>query len=140
MCMSRRDEGLSTTAARPRDPPRFGVRAADFRPLQALSKLCRAQSSRLKTRATRGPQALENTMTTRKIFAPLMGGAAAIAAVVGMTAGLALAAAAPAQSGATLYVYEDPKNADNYRVSIKGVFPMQQPDAVGFLVHVNDGN
>jgi len=79
-------------------------------------------------------------MRTPKTIAALMGGAATIAAVVGMTAGLAPAAAAPAQSGATLYVYEDPKNPSNYRVSIKGVFPMQQPDAVGFLVHVNDGN
>jgi hypothetical protein len=74
-------------------------------------------------------------MKTRKTITALMGGAATIAAVVGMTAGLAPAAAAPAQSGATVYVYEDPKNPNNYRVSIKGVFPMQQPDAVGFLVH-----
>jgi hypothetical protein len=79
-------------------------------------------------------------MNTRKTIAALMGGAATLAAVVGLTAGAAPASAAPAQSGATMYVYEDPKNPNNFRVSIKGVFPMQQPDAAGFLVHVNDGN
>jgi hypothetical protein len=79
-------------------------------------------------------------MNTRKTIAAVMGGAAALAAVVGLTAGAAPASAAPAQSGATMYVYEDPKNPNNFRVSIKGVFPMQQPDAAGFLVHVNDGN
>jgi len=78
-------------------------------------------------------------MNTRKKIGSLMGGVATIAAVVGLTAGLAPAAAAPAQSGATLYVCQDVNNPDNYRMTIKGVFPMQQADAVGFLVHVNDG-
>jgi hypothetical protein len=63
-------------------------------------------------------------MNTGKKFGSLIGGAATIAAVIGLTAGIAPAAASPAQSGATLYVYEDPRNHDNYRVSIKGVFPM----------------
>lgn len=79
-------------------------------------------------------------MNVRFSTGALLSGAAALAGVVGLTVGPAPAYAAPAQSGATIYIYEDPKNADNYRVSIKGVFPMQQPDAVGFLVHVNDGN
>jgi hypothetical protein len=79
-------------------------------------------------------------MNTQNMIRSVIGGAAAIAAVVGLGAGMPAASAAPAQSGATLYVYEDPKNPNNYRVSIKGVFPMQQADAVGFITHVNDGN
>jgi len=75
---------------------------------------------------------------TKKLTA-LLGGAAAISTVVALTAGAATSAASPAQSGATLYVCQDVANPSNYRVTIKGVFPMQQPDAVGFLVHVNDG-
>jgi hypothetical protein len=70
----------------------------------------------------------------------LIGAASVIAGAVGLTAGVAPAAASPAQSGATLYVNEDAANHNNYRLAIKGVFPMLQADAVGYLVHVNDGN
>jgi hypothetical protein len=79
-------------------------------------------------------------MTALKKVPRLLCGATVLAAITGLAAGVAPAAASPAQNGATLYVYEDPRNHDNFRVSIKGVFPMQQPDAVGFLTHINDGN
>jgi len=78
-------------------------------------------------------------MNASKKITALLGGAAVIATAVGLTAGVAPAAASPAQSGATLYVNEDPQNHANYRLAIKGVYPMQQADAVGYLVHVNDG-
>jgi hypothetical protein len=74
-----------------------------------------------------------------KQMTALLGGAAVIATVVGLTAGVAPAAASPPQSGATLYVNEDPLNHANYRLAIKGVFPMLQADAVGYLIHINDG-
>jgi hypothetical protein len=87
-----------------------------------------------------GPPAQENhTMKATKKLTVLLGGAAAISTIVALTAGAATSAASPAQSGATLYVCQDVGNPSNYRVSIKGVFPMQQPDAVGFLTHINDG-
>jgi hypothetical protein len=78
-------------------------------------------------------------MNATKKMAAMLGGAAVISTVVGLTVGVAPASASPAQNGATLYVNEDPLNHNNYRVAIKGVFPMLQPDAVGFLVHINDG-
>jgi hypothetical protein len=58
---------------------------------------------------------------------------------VGLTAGVAPASAARAQSGATLYIFEDPAIHTNYRVTIKGLFPMEQADAVGYLNNINDG-
>jgi hypothetical protein len=70
----------------------------------------------------------------------LIGAASVMAGAVGLTTGVVPAAASPAQSGATLYVNEDAANHNNYRLAIKGVFPMLQADAVGYLVHVNDGN
>jgi hypothetical protein len=79
-------------------------------------------------------------MNANKRMAALLAGAATFAAVVGLTTGIAPAAASPPQSGATLYVVEDPANHNNFPVSFKGAFPMQEPDAVGYLVHVNDGN
>ena len=78
-------------------------------------------------------------MNATKKMTALLSGAATSGAVVALTAGVALAAAAPAQSGASLFVCRDVANSSNYRMTIKGVFPMQQPDAVGFLTHVNDG-
>ncbi|BDX33054.1 hypothetical protein TUM20985_36010 [Mycobacterium antarcticum] len=67
-------------------------------------------------------------------------GAAVLGTVVAMTAGLAPAAASPKQSGAQLFVNEDRGNPANYRLAIKGVFPMEQADAVGYLIHINDGD
>lgn len=51
----------------------------------------------------------------------------------------AIAASAPAANGAQLYVCRDVQNAGNYRISIKGTYPMLQEDAYGYLKHVNDG-
>lgn len=79
-------------------------------------------------------------MNATKKMAALLGSAAVISTAVGLTVGVAPATASPAQNGATLRVFEDPANHNNFSVQIKGVFPMQEPDAVGFLVHVNDGN
>jgi hypothetical protein len=78
-------------------------------------------------------------MTTRKKLASTIGGAATIAAVIGMTAGLAPASAAPKQTpGTRISIVEDIVNPTYYRVILNGVYPMQQPDAVGFIVHLGD--
>jgi hypothetical protein len=79
-------------------------------------------------------------MNTRKTIASLMGGAAMVAAVVGMTAGLAPASAAPSPTpGATLSVTPQDIVGPNYdRIILYGVYPMQEPDAVGFITHLND--
>jgi hypothetical protein len=79
-------------------------------------------------------------MNTRNRIGPLIGCAAMVASVVGLTAGIAPAAAAPAQSGATLAVVEDAAIPGSYKVTITGAFPMQQADAVGFITHISDGN
>lgn len=78
-------------------------------------------------------------MNTNKKPTALRSGVAVIGAVIGLVAGMAPAAAAPAPSGATLYICQDIGNPANYRMSIKGVFPMEQADATGYLIHVNDG-
>jgi hypothetical protein len=79
-------------------------------------------------------------MNARKKIASLMGGAAVIAGVVGMTAGLAPAAAAPSQTpGATLSIVDQNiTGPGKNRVLLYGVFPMQEPDAVGFITHLMD--
>jgi hypothetical protein len=76
-------------------------------------------------------------VNTSKKMAALLGGVTS-AAVVGLTVGVALATAAPAPSGATLFMCKDFVNTGNYRMTIRGVFPMQEADAVGFLVHLNE--
>jgi hypothetical protein len=77
-------------------------------------------------------------MNARKI-ASLMGGAAMLASVVGMTVGLAPAAAAPKQDGATLDVAPNPNSPGNYYVVVRGAFPMEQPDAQGYINNINTG-
>jgi hypothetical protein len=74
-------------------------------------------------------------MNKHKIMAALMGGAAMTAAAMGLTAGLAPATAAPA--GAKLSVF--PVNTATHRVTIEGVFPMSEADAVGFINNINTG-
>lgn len=81
----------------------------------------------------------KDIVNTSKKNTGLRGGVAVIGAVAGLTVAVATAAAAPAPSGTTLYICQDVKNSGNYRMSIKGVFPMQQADATGYLIHVNDG-
>jgi hypothetical protein len=79
-------------------------------------------------------------MNARKKIASLMGGAAVIAGVVGMTAGLTPAAAVPSQTpGATLSIVDQNiTGPGKNRVLLYGVFPMQEPDAVGFITHLMD--
>jgi hypothetical protein len=80
-------------------------------------------------------------MNTSKKIASRLSGAAVGAAVVGLTIGVGVAAAYSGQTdGATLYVCPDLQNPTNVRLTVKGVFPMQQADAVGFITHLNDGN
>lgn len=68
-----------------------------------------------------------------------LGGVAAVATIVGLGAGTAVAA--PAQTdGAMLYICQDIGNPSSYRITVKGAYPMQQPDAAGYLIHMNDGN
>jgi hypothetical protein len=79
-------------------------------------------------------------MNTRRMIGSVMSGAAMIAGIVGLTAGLAPASAAPSQSpGATLSVVpQDIVNADYNRLILYGVFAMQEADAVGFVTHLMD--
>jgi hypothetical protein len=70
----------------------------------------------------------------------LIGGAAILAAAVGLTAGLAPASAAPTQTpGSNLYVYQDPANPANWALGIEGVFAMSEYDAHGFINNINTG-
>jgi hypothetical protein len=71
----------------------------------------------------------------------LIGGAAVLAAAaIGLGPGVAPASAAPAQSpGTNLYVYKDPASSGNYRVTVKGVIPMNEYDAHGFINNINTG-
>jgi hypothetical protein len=76
-------------------------------------------------------------MNTYKRVATLIGGAAMAAAVAGLTAGLAPATAAPPHPAGKLFVY--PVHTETHRVTIEGVFPMSQADAVGFINNINTG-
>jgi hypothetical protein len=78
-------------------------------------------------------------MNTKSRIGALLSSAAVLAGAVGLTAGPAPASAAPAQSGATLFVIQDPVHPNNYRLAIMGTYPMQQADAVGFLNNINNG-
>jgi hypothetical protein len=72
---------------------------------------------------------------------PLVAAAATVAATaLGLTAGLAPASAAPTQTpGTTLVVYPDPTNAGYYRLAVKGMFPMNEYDAHGFVNNLETG-
>jgi len=76
-------------------------------------------------------------MNARKLAAAL-GSAAAIGTAVGMTAGIGIAAAAPKPSGATFFLCPDFGKPGYYRATIRGVFPMSQADAAGYLIHIDD--
>jgi hypothetical protein len=78
-------------------------------------------------------------MNTRNKIASLLGGAAMLASVVGMTAGLAPAAAAPKQDGAWLAFTGNPNSPGNYLLVVNGAFPMEQPDAQGYINNINTG-
>lgn len=76
-------------------------------------------------------------MNTRK-QAKLAVSVLAMSAAVALTGGLAPAAAAPKPSGTTLFLCPDFGKANTYRVTIRGVFPMTQADAEGYLIHIDD--
>lgn len=80
-------------------------------------------------------------MNARKKIGSIMSGAAMIATVVGLTAGLAPASAAPSpspNSGLTI-VDQNITGAGYNRVIVQGWYPMQKPDAVGFLNNLSAG-
>lgn len=79
-------------------------------------------------------------MTVRRKITSTIGAATMTVAALGMTAGLAPASAAPAQTaGATLTIVDQNITGAGYnRVILYGVYPMQEPDAVGFITHLND--
>jgi hypothetical protein len=71
---------------------------------------------------------------------PLVAAAAVAVTAIGLTAGLAPASAAPTQTpGTTLVVYPDPTNTGYYRLAVKGVFPMNEYDAHGFVNNLETG-
>jgi hypothetical protein len=79
-------------------------------------------------------------MTTLKKVASRIGGVALVAAAVGLTAGLAPASAAPTPTpGHNLYIYPDPASSGNYRVTVKGVFPMGEYEAHGYINNILTG-
>jgi len=79
--------------------------------------------------------------TTYSKRASLFGAAAAAAAVIGMTGGLGTAAAAPSQSPGTVLTIVDQNvtGAGFNRVIVRGVYPMENPDAVGYLNNLTAG-
>lgn len=79
-------------------------------------------------------------MNTRKNLLPVIGGAAAVAAVLAASVSAAPALATPGQTNAHLFIAQDPANAGNSLVAIVGRFPMPQGDAVGFLNNINNGD
>lgn len=74
-------------------------------------------------------------MNTTKTLATLGAAAAILAVTVSTTTP---AAAAPKPSGATLFMCPDFGKPGYYRVTIRGVFPMTQADAEGYLIHIDD--
>lgn len=70
----------------------------------------------------------------------LLGGATVVAAVTGLTVGLAPASAAPEQSpGVTLAYSRDPANPANAILSVRGTFPMSEGAAYDVLDHMGPG-
>lgn len=80
-------------------------------------------------------------MNATKNIPTLIAAAALAATTVGLTAGLAPASAAPTQTpGTTLVVSPDPQNGEKYRrVNVKGMFPMNEHDAHGFINNLETG-
>lgn len=80
-------------------------------------------------------------MSKHKTITTLMGGAALVATVAGITAGMAPASAAPSQSpnSRLTIVDQNVTGAGFNRVIVQGWFPMEKPDAVGFLNNLSAG-
>jgi hypothetical protein len=66
-------------------------------------------------------------------------GAVAVALGMGIAAASAPAMAAPTASGGHMYVYIDPATPKTTRVTVEGVFPMSEADAVGYLNNIYTG-
>jgi hypothetical protein len=66
-------------------------------------------------------------------------GVIAVALGMGLTATAAPASAAPNASGARLSIYTDPATPKVSRVTIDGLFPMAEADAVGYLNNIYTG-
>jgi hypothetical protein len=82
----------------------------------------------------------ETEMIMFRNVASLIGGAAVLAAAVGLTAGLAPATATPTQTpGANLYIHPDPEAPGFWELGIEGVFAMSEHDAHGFINNINTG-
>lgn len=80
-------------------------------------------------------------MNTRNKIGSALAGAAMMTTVVGLTAGTAPASAAPKQTpGATLSVVTDIVNPAYNRLIFSGVYPMEEPDAVGYLTHLGEAS
>lgn len=80
-------------------------------------------------------------MTTRNRIGSVLAGAAMITGVVGLTAGLAPASAAPKPSpGATLSIVNDIVDPAYIRLIISGVHTMEEPDAVGYITHLGESS
>ena len=76
-------------------------------------------------------------MNARKLAAALAS-AAAIETALAMSTGLGIATAAPKPSGATFFLCPDFGKPGFYRATIRGVIPMSQADAAGYLIHIDD--
>ncbi len=77
----------------------------------------------------------------KKRIALLLGGAELLAvAMVGLSMGATPASAAPTQSGANLFIAQDPGNPGQLLVSVHGTFPMSGYDAHGFINNLNTGS
>jgi hypothetical protein len=71
----------------------------------------------------------------------LIGGAAVVLTAIGITAGMPPASAAPMPTpGATLSVVTDIVDPAYNRLIFSGVFPMEEPDAVGYLTHLGESS
>lgn len=78
-------------------------------------------------------------MTSRKTIRAVMSGITALAGVAGMLAAASPSSAAPAPTpGAQLFISEEGPNNPNVRVTIKGTYPMPEPDAFGFIKHISE--
>lgn len=78
-------------------------------------------------------------MNTSNKIGSVLAGAAMMTTVVGLTAGLAPAAAVPTPTpGATLSIVTDVVDSAYNRLVFSGLYPMEEPDAVGFITHLND--
>lgn len=65
--------------------------------------------------------------------------AALAAATIGLGTAVPASAAPTQTPGANLYIFNDPASHGNYRVTVKGLFPMSEYDAHGYINNINTG-